>query len=187
MSSISRNEASKLTNYTTRLSPGHPEYTIQLDVFHQRTCSQQPMHMQINCTVHCLNALRQGLEPYYGMKNESWQRLTAEEKTRFRKESPKHVSHIHVGAQHINHCLNSLRNSIMCHSDVSTVVWHWDQPPDSRKAFQSGLPDGTAYLSVSHVTPSPVPLSPSKMDRSDVSLQQLREDQGVGPVEDNGE
>lgn len=31
-----------------------------------------------------------------------------------------------INPWHIGHCLESLRQSIMCHADVTPAVWHWD-------------------------------------------------------------
>ncbi|PTB48341.1 hypothetical protein M431DRAFT_100297 [Trichoderma harzianum CBS 226.95] len=31
-----------------------------------------------------------------------------------------------INPWHIGHCLESLRQSIMCHADITPAVWHWD-------------------------------------------------------------
>ena len=30
------------------------------------------------------------------------------------------------GPQHIAHCIDSIRQSLMCMSDISVIVWQWD-------------------------------------------------------------
>ncbi|KAJ8489377.1 hypothetical protein ONZ45_g11588 [Pleurotus djamor] len=39
-------------------------------------------------------------------------------------------------AEHISHCLDSVRQSLMCSSDVSTIVWKWDEK--HHQAFPKG-------------------------------------------------
>ncbi|KAK7890231.1 hypothetical protein LTR67_008116 [Exophiala xenobiotica] len=129
MTSISKEEATHLTNKTSPIVPGDPSrYIIQLDVFHQ---------------LHCLfqNVLRTALEPHYGLKNDSAQKID----TRYKSGHPYRESHhrLHIDAQHLNHCINSLRQSIMCHSDIAPVVWQWDHPAD-KVEFNRG------FLSVTH-------------------------------------
>ena len=31
------------------------------------------------------------------------------------------------GIDHLDHCVDSIRQSLMCSSDISTVVWAWDE------------------------------------------------------------
>ncbi|KAF5327262.1 hypothetical protein D9619_003931 [Psilocybe cf. subviscida] len=28
---------------------------------------------------------------------------------------------------HVNHCVDSIRQSLMCSADISTIVWQWDE------------------------------------------------------------
>ncbi|KAK7044215.1 hypothetical protein VNI00_007937 [Paramarasmius palmivorus] len=56
--------------------------------------------------LHCLNMVRKALDPAYYT---DWN--IAEN-----KESAKHVSH----------CLDWVRQSIMCHADTSVIVWQWE-------------------------------------------------------------
>lgn len=37
------------------------------------------------------------------------------------------------GFTHIDHCLDSIRQSLMCHSDISPIVWQWTEPQHSVK------------------------------------------------------
>ncbi|KAJ7225950.1 hypothetical protein GGX14DRAFT_423127 [Mycena pura] len=38
-----------------------------------------------------------------------------------------------VNTSHMRHCLSSLRQSIMCASDVSTIVWQWSEKSQAAK------------------------------------------------------
>ena len=31
------------------------------------------------------------------------------------------------GPLHLNHCVDSIRQSLMCNSDISVIVWQWDK------------------------------------------------------------
>ncbi|KAG9220404.1 hypothetical protein CCMSSC00406_0006669 [Pleurotus cornucopiae] len=65
--------------------------------------------------IHCLNQIRKALYPdhYPDM----------------RMDDPS-------TAEHVNHCIDSIRQSLMCSSDVSTIVWQWDAAV--RRAFPKG-------------------------------------------------
>jgi hypothetical protein len=81
--------------------------------------------------------VRQSLEPFYGLKNDSLARLEANGGKRQRKQLPKRQSQetdprpwqLIGNIKHLNHCLNTLRQSLMCHSDISVNVWQWFDPP----------------------------------------------------------
>ncbi|KIM85848.1 hypothetical protein PILCRDRAFT_347779 [Piloderma croceum F 1598] len=54
--------------------------------------------------LHCLNKIRQALHPdYYNQ------------------------SHVTNGFDHIDHCISSIRQSLMCSADVTPMVWTWDE------------------------------------------------------------
>ncbi|KAJ6496924.1 hypothetical protein DFH09DRAFT_945732 [Mycena vulgaris] len=56
--------------------------------------------------LHCLNMIRKALDPdYYPDSN-----IKTSEPSR----------------KHVSHCVDWLRNSIMCHSDTSVIVWQWN-------------------------------------------------------------
>ncbi|KAL5513654.1 hypothetical protein ACEPAH_4053 [Sanghuangporus vaninii] len=59
--------------------------------------------------LHCLNTLRMALSPdYYRRKNLSKLELSF-------LEPP-----------HARHCLDAIRQSLMCNADIATYVWQWD-------------------------------------------------------------
>ncbi|KAK4494436.1 hypothetical protein PRZ48_014734 [Zasmidium cellare] len=143
LNAISREEASRLPNRTSNIIKGHPDqYLIELDVFHQ---------------LHCLDKLRMAVEPFYGLKANAKDALQQARKegrpiptlaSKFPKRSADEhpgIGHEDLNAEHLNHCINSLRQSIMCHGDISPVVWHWnDKLKDGREPFNRG------FLSVTH-------------------------------------
>ena len=46
--------------------------------------------------------------------------------------APEDIGKVHIPEDpdefdHNDHCINSIRESIMCHGDVSVNVWQWDE------------------------------------------------------------
>ena len=83
--------------------------------------------------------MRHALEPFYGLKNDSLARLQANGHVREVKQLPKQRRNyrdprapwqILGNVKHLNHCLNTLRQSLMCHSDISVDVWQWFEHTD---------------------------------------------------------
>ncbi|KAJ7462819.1 hypothetical protein B0H11DRAFT_1815975 [Mycena galericulata] len=60
--------------------------------------------------LHCLDEIRKAMYPDY---------------------YPHSAEGIHTS--HMRHCLSSLRQSIMCASDISTVVWQWSEKSQAAK------------------------------------------------------
>lgn len=95
LSKIPKDQARLLPNKTLPIPGDEEYYAVGLSVFHQ---------------LHCLNIIRKGLRADYyadpltgaisGILPEDW---------------PDHVSH----------CLENLRQSVMCASDISLIVWQW--------------------------------------------------------------
>jgi hypothetical protein len=57
--------------------------------------------------LHCLNALRKNLRPdYYAGKADA-----------------SKVKDVAVGIEHLDHCVESLRQSLICNADISPVRW----------------------------------------------------------------
>ncbi|KIN09166.1 hypothetical protein OIDMADRAFT_111443, partial [Oidiodendron maius Zn] len=99
ISHIPANEAARLPNRTTAIPTMPNDFVIQLDVFHQ---------------LHCLNAVRKTLFPErYWREYDDY--LTAEGERNYTSTS----------AKHFDHCIDSIRQSIMCHGDIATVYWQW--------------------------------------------------------------
>ncbi|KAK7019771.1 hypothetical protein VNI00_017937 [Paramarasmius palmivorus] len=109
-SRISKHDADQLPLQTVRI-PGDPDhYVVALDVFHQ---------------LHCLNIMRKVLHRDY------YRQLHA------------HAGHMTETQEdenmHVSHCVEHLRQSIICASDVSTIVWQWN-PEKNRTMGRSGVP-----------------------------------------------
>ncbi|KAJ7890379.1 hypothetical protein B0H13DRAFT_877701 [Mycena leptocephala] len=56
--------------------------------------------------LHCLNMIRKALDPDYYT---DWNIKTVER-----------------AREHVSHCVDWIRYSIMCHSDTSVIVWQWN-------------------------------------------------------------
>ncbi|KAF3070145.1 hypothetical protein CFAM422_006618 [Trichoderma lentiforme] len=116
ISTIPKAQAKLLPNYTSPV-PGHEdEYIVELDVFHQ---------------LHCLNIFRKAFTPIYLSDWEyvkdaevslNWTVPRSYPYEAFEENRVKNS----INPWHIGHCLESLRQSIMCHADITPAVWHWD-------------------------------------------------------------
>ncbi|KAI4157983.1 MAG: hypothetical protein LQ342_007843 [Letrouitia transgressa] len=95
ISGISKDEASNLLNETLP-APHDPEtYMIQLEVFHN---------------LHCLNMLRKTIYPDQYPDMVSY-------------HDNGTINHGTLQALHMDHCLDALRQSTMCESDVTPVTF----------------------------------------------------------------
>ncbi|EPE30612.1 hypothetical protein GLAREA_03579 [Glarea lozoyensis ATCC 20868] len=99
-STISKAEADKLPNPTLPI-PGTDRYLVQLDVWHQ---------------LHCLNDMRKLLYP---------DRFDGLEKLR---DANGNIDMTDSVFRHWDHCIDALRQSIMCHADVSPISFHVNVP-----------------------------------------------------------
>ncbi|KAH8647914.1 hypothetical protein BX600DRAFT_518318 [Xylariales sp. PMI_506] len=98
---INSNDAQKLPNSTLSLPHDPNKFVVQLDVFHQ---------------LHCLNSIRKTLYPErYRDKIEDYYTKTGER------------NYTSIDAKHYDHCIDSLRQSIMCHGDIATVYWRYNE------------------------------------------------------------
>jgi len=60
-------------------------------------------------TLHCLNTIRKALHPeYYNFTGTELNRLLFRDK-------------------HMDHCIDAIRQTLMCSSDVTPLVWAWDE------------------------------------------------------------
>ncbi|PYI07694.1 hypothetical protein BO78DRAFT_366516 [Aspergillus sclerotiicarbonarius CBS 121057] len=100
ISKIPEAEAKKLPLPTLPI-PGTKDYLIELDVWHQ---------------LHCLNDLRMLLYPerYPGMDD--------------LKDENGTIQRDNDAFRHWDHCIDSLRQAIMCHADVSPISFHVNVP-----------------------------------------------------------
>ncbi|CAK5276540.1 unnamed protein product [Mycena citricolor] len=95
---ITKEEAAQLPNKTHPI-PGDPDghYIAELNVFHN---------------LHCLNKIRMALDPDY---YPDWRIST----TGNWIESQRNAT------EHVGHCLDWIRQDLMCHADTSVIVWQW--------------------------------------------------------------
>ncbi|KAJ7775804.1 hypothetical protein B0H14DRAFT_2631836 [Mycena olivaceomarginata] len=56
--------------------------------------------------LHCLNMIRKALDPDY---YPDW-----------------NIKIVERAREHVSHCVDWIRESIMCHSDTSVIVWQWN-------------------------------------------------------------
>ncbi|KAK5994535.1 hypothetical protein PT974_05013 [Cladobotryum mycophilum] len=104
ISKIKKEQAAKLHTPTLAI-PGTEDYLIELDVWHE---------------LHCLNDLRKVLYPevYGGLLEVTWPNGTINRNT--------------DAFRHWDHCIDSLRQTIMCHADVAPIPFHVNVPQWAR-------------------------------------------------------
>ncbi|WYZ45800.1 hypothetical protein EsH8_IX_000025 [Colletotrichum jinshuiense] len=108
ISRIPLSMAAKLPNKTV-LFPHDDQkrYLIELDVFHQ---------------LHCLNMIRQALHPEYY-------------KPHHPGPNPGDEDEI-LGNDHIDHCVDAIRQSLTCNADISVLTWGWSK--EKKKNLEMG-------------------------------------------------
>ncbi|CAL1712047.1 unnamed protein product [Somion occarium] len=80
----------------TSAIPGEDNYVVALSVFHQ---------------LHCLNLIRRSLRPEHYADPETGA---------IGGIAPEDLP------EHLNHCVDNIRQSIMCSADISVIVWKWN-------------------------------------------------------------
>ncbi|KAH8808793.1 hypothetical protein F5884DRAFT_793359 [Xylogone sp. PMI_703] len=100
-------EAAHIPNKTWPLLQEPGSYVANLQVFHD---------------LHCLNMIRKSLHPDY-YKGDHWSDQLMEDSL--------------LGPRHAAHCIESIRHALMCMSDVSVMVWQWDDFEKRVKAIPS--------------------------------------------------
>ncbi|KAH8093877.1 hypothetical protein BXZ70DRAFT_897114 [Cristinia sonorae] len=95
LSKIPKEQARLLPNKTLPIPGDEQNYAVGLAVFHQ---------------LHCLNILRQGLYADY-----------------YRDPVTGAIGLIPADEweDHMSHCMDNIRQSLMCAADISLVVWQW--------------------------------------------------------------
>ncbi|KAG8408219.1 hypothetical protein J3459_018083 [Metarhizium acridum] len=107
ISRLSREQAELLPNRTYPFMGDDGYYIAELAVFHQ---------------LHCVNVIRIALFKDY------YQTVL----------SPEEFDDVQgsYGRDHISHCLDAVREAIMCASDVSVITWQWND--QAKKALGHG-------------------------------------------------
>lgn len=99
ISRINGVDAAQLPNFTTAIPNMPDSYVVELDVFHQ---------------LHCLNTLRKTLFPL---------QYPDQFTDLYTKEGQRNYTS--NDARHYDHCIDTIRESLMCHADVATIYWQW--------------------------------------------------------------
>ncbi|KZS87707.1 hypothetical protein SISNIDRAFT_419194, partial [Sistotremastrum niveocremeum HHB9708] len=114
ISSIHVSQAVLLPNWTEAIPGNETYYAVALDVFHQ---------------LHCL--VRHTISmTHYPYSHTLMQNLIRKALLPERYGSPDNVITVpgenSVQFDHVDHCINSVRESLMCNADVAFNVWQWD-------------------------------------------------------------
>ncbi|KAJ3738938.1 hypothetical protein DFH05DRAFT_1464274 [Lentinula detonsa] len=98
---VPKSEAAKMANKTSPIPGDETNYMVTDD-----DGKQIP---EVFHTLHCLNTIRKALHPeYYNFTASELDRLLFREK-------------------HMDHCIDAIRQSLMCSGDVTPLVWAWDE------------------------------------------------------------
>ncbi|THH00335.1 hypothetical protein EW026_g2166 [Hermanssonia centrifuga] len=97
VSRISKSEARLLPNQTLAIPGDENHHIISLSVFHE---------------LHCLNTIRKALHTEYYTDP-----ITGNLGVIPKAEVPEHISH----------CIDNIRQALMCASDITPIVWQWSE------------------------------------------------------------
>ncbi|KAJ7696318.1 hypothetical protein B0H17DRAFT_929641, partial [Mycena rosella] len=97
ISRIPKEEAARLPNKTHPIPNDDGYYIAELDVFHN---------------LHCLNKVRMALDPDY---YPDWRISTTH----------NYIASQTNATEHVSHCVDWIRQSLMCNGDTSVIVWQW--------------------------------------------------------------
>ncbi|KAF3909936.1 hypothetical protein ABW20_dc0101629 [Dactylellina cionopaga] len=113
-SRISKAEAAQLPNKTIAATKGSDDYLVVISVFHD---------------LHCLDRLRQSLWYFYDDQwNSTYNPFTAERPATYKPDGLN-------GIVHLDHCINIIRQSLQCFSDVTPYVFQWSEEAQSVHAY----------------------------------------------------
>ncbi|KAI4141043.1 MAG: hypothetical protein L6R39_005532 [Caloplaca ligustica] len=105
-------------------SASEDKYIVVLSVFHH---------------LHCLNAVRKGLYYFF----DDWWNSTYNSFTIFPGIKDQHSEEDMEAAVpqvwHLDHCIDSLRQAIMCASDLSPYVFQWSEKERGIRAFANAV------------------------------------------------
>lgn len=116
VSRIPRSSAAKLVNKTVPI-PGEPgQYIVELNVFHQLHCLvSTSLPLCINNTTPVCRVLTKDCNtlPQNMLRKRLYSKIDY---------PPDHES---MGIEHLEHCYDALRQSLMCSVDVTPLPWRW--------------------------------------------------------------
>ena len=114
ISRIPMNSAAKLVNKTVPIPGEEGQYVVQLNVFHQLHCLVRLMW----CTWR-----PQALTI-------SWQNML---RKRLYSKVEYPPDHELMGIEHLEHCYDALRQSLMCAADITPLPWQWVEEAQEAK------------------------------------------------------
>ncbi|KAF9893744.1 hypothetical protein FE257_009914 [Aspergillus nanangensis] len=106
---IPMEQAAQLPVKTVPLPNNPGYYVVGIDVFHQ---------------LHCLNQIRLKL---WGINHDHKPRTHRSTE----QKQPDDEEDGRQGMEHLDHCVDSIRQSLMCSSDISVIIWQWHEPSQS--------------------------------------------------------
>ncbi|KAF9219003.1 hypothetical protein BS17DRAFT_718849, partial [Gyrodon lividus] len=111
---LPKSEADRLPNKTVPIPGDENNYILKFDVFHQLHCL---MSGQSIFFFH--NNLRQALYPEYY------------DDAYYASKGLENLMNVHIEGHeeldHMGHCIDSLRESLMCPADITPIIWAWDE------------------------------------------------------------
>jgi hypothetical protein len=111
-SRIPKAQAALLPNKTSAIPGDAGHYIIMLNVFHELHClvsKYSLLHIMPSTHAYGQNMIRKKMHPEYYDGNDT-------ELKNF------------LADNHIDHCIDSIRASLMCSADISPMVWQWWEP-----------------------------------------------------------
>ncbi|KAK6336234.1 hypothetical protein TWF696_001796 [Orbilia brochopaga] len=113
-SRISKAEAAQLPNKTIAATTDSDDYLVVISVFHD---------------LHCLDRIRQSLWYFYDDQwNSTYNPFTV-------KRPETYKPHGLNGIIHLDHCINIIRQSVQCFSDVTPYVFQWSEEAQAVHAY----------------------------------------------------
>ncbi|VTT64839.1 unnamed protein product [Fusarium fujikuroi] len=120
ISRIPRDSAAKLMNKTLPI-PGEPgQYVIELNVFHQ-----------LHCLVGDTNASMSSMIPPIRRSSDTAQNMIR--KRLYIEDGKYDPNHKLTGIEHLEHCYDALRQSLMCSADITPLPWVWSDKAQEAK------------------------------------------------------
>lgn len=135
-SRISKSEASQLPNKTIAAIAGEEDYLVVISVFHDLHCLVSLLYLaqlvvtEIQTDPELFqDRLRQSMWYFSDDRwNSTYNPYTIPRPATY---SPDGLN----GIKHLDHCINILRQSLQCFSDVSPYVFQWDEGSQEVKAY----------------------------------------------------
>ena len=135
-SRITKEEATQMVNSTVPIPGDSQHYIVELNVFHQLHCLVSLLRsssLQLispaavnykNCEANQMflppvqDTIRKGLYPDHYPSI---------------RPGPNGEDEV-FGREHLDHCVDSIRQSLMCSADISPITWTWSEKQQGAKA-----------------------------------------------------